>query len=64
MLVGFFYAFDNGFEIAVIIQGVKGSEYIHAVGSSPINKGFGNIIGVIAVADKILGPGNMGRCDL
>ena len=61
VLAGFFYAFDNGFKIAVIIQGIKGPEYIHAVSSCPLHKGLGNIICIIAVSHKVLGAEQHGK---
>ena len=47
--------FDRRFEIAVVVQGVEGSEDVHAVGRRPVHEGAGGVVGVVAVAHQVLG---------
>ena len=46
----------NGFKVTIVIQGIKGSENIHAVVRRLFNKKFGHIIGIISVPHKVLAP--------
>ncbi len=47
---------NHRFKIAVVIEGIKGPENIHPVSGGPVDKGPGNIIGVVPVPHQVLRP--------
>ncbi len=45
---------NHRFKIAVVIQGIKSPENVHTVGGRPVDKGPGNIVGVVAITHQVL----------
>jgi hypothetical protein len=56
MFTAFFNRSERGFEVALVIQGVKYPENINAYFSGVIDKGGNYIIGVMAVTHQVLPP--------
>ena len=60
----FFDLFDDGLKVPVIVEGVEGTEDIHAVLGGTFNKGEREIIGVISITDQVLRPQQHGKRSL
>ena len=56
MLAALFDDRHHRLEIAVVIQGIEGPEYIHPVLGGSFNKCTGHVIGVISIAHQVLSP--------
>ncbi len=56
MFAVFFDYRHHGFKVAVIIEGIKCSEYVHPILTGSFNKGLGDIIGIVAIAHQVLSP--------
>ena len=61
VLAGLLDAFDNGLEVAIVVEGVEGTEDVHTVLGSALNKGQSGIVGIVAVADQVLGAQQHGE---
>ncbi len=56
MFTVFFDHRNHRLKVAVIIEGIKCSEYVHPILTGSFDKGLGDIIGIVAIAHQVLGP--------
>ena len=56
VLAVLFYHRNDRFKVTVVVKGIKCAKDVHPVFTGPFDKGLGDIIGVIAISDQVLGP--------